>query len=229
MERTESMTPPTWSPLYRTTAWLCALMVGLIVVQVGVFVAWPPPTTVEGFYELLIANPLLGLVSLDLLYVVQNTILAVIYVALFVRMRAESPTLSVLGLTWGLLGIAAYYPSNPAFELLALSRERATSGPDVSASLVAAGEAVLAGYTGTSFSVYYVLSAVALVLFAIAILRTRRLSAATGWWGLAAGALMIVPSSAGAVGTAFALASLAPWTVFVVLLALRFRALSKQG
>lgn len=229
MDRSEPTTPPSWSGLYRTTAWLCALMVGLIVVQVGVFIAWPPPTTVEGFYDLLTANPLLGLVSLDLLYLVQNTILAVIYLALFVRMRAERPTLSLLGLTAGLLGISAYYPSNPAFELLALSREYAASGQDDRASFVAAGEAVLAGYTGTSFTVYYVLSAIALVLFAVAILRTRRLSAATGWWGLAAGALMVVPSSAGVVGTAFALASLAPWTVFVVLLALRFRTLSEKA
>lgn len=224
----DSRDTPTWAPLYRTTAWLCVTMVVLIVVQIAVYIAWPPPATVEGFLDLLTANPVLGLVSLDVLYLVQNVILTVIYLALFVRLRTESPTLSSLGLLLGVLGAAVYFPSNPAFELLDLAQERAASAVDES-TISAAGEALLAGYTGTAFTVYYVLSAISLVLFAVALLRSRHFSTATGWWGLAAGALMAVPSSAGTIGTAFALASLVPWTVFVVLLAIRFRQLAIRG
>jgi Flp pilus assembly protein TadB len=40
-------------------------------------------------------------------------------------------------------------------------------------------------------------------------------------WGLAAAVLMAVPSNVGAVGLAFALASLLPWSVFAVLTARR--------
>jgi hypothetical protein len=39
--------------------------------------------------------------------------------------------------------------------------------------------------------------------------------------GLLAGALMVLPASAGTIGLAFALASLVPWAVFSVLVARR--------
>lgn len=226
VERTSQDTEQAWAPLYRVTAWSLAVMVVIIAVQIVIYVVWPPPTTAAGFLRLLAEDPLLGLVSLDLLYLVQNLILAVLYLALFVRLRSDAPTLSTLGLTSGLLGVAAYIPSNPAFELLDLAGSHATADAEGRASILAAAEALVAGYTGTAFLAYYVLSAIALLLFAVAILRTRHFSAATGWWGLAAGVLMVVPSPFGVVGMVFALASLVPWTVFVVLLALRFRRLA---
>jgi hypothetical protein len=226
VDRTTPSNEHGWAPLYRVTAWALAAMVVIIVVQIAIYVAWPPPTTAAGFLELLVADPVLGLLSLDLLYLVQNLILAVLYVALFARLRADAPTLSTLGLVSGLLGVAAYIPSNPAFELLDLATVHASAGAEGRAAALAAAEALVAGYTGTAFLVYYVLSGIALLLFAVAILRTAHFSRASGWWGLAAGVLMVVPSPAGVVGMVFALASLVPWTVFVVLLALRFRRLA---
>ena len=225
MQRTAT-TDAGWVPLYRLTAWLLAAMVVIIAVQIAIYLAWPPPTTAAGFLELVGRNPFLGLLSLDLLYLIQNLILAVLYVALFVRLRTDAPTLSALGLVSGLLGVAAYIPSNPAFELLDLADAFVGADAEGRAAILAAAEALMAGYTGTAFLVYYVLSGIALLLFAIAILRTTHFSRASGWWGLAAGVLMVVPSPAGMVGMAFALASLVPWTVFVVLLALRFRKLA---
>lgn len=226
MDRTTPSTEHGWEPLYRVTAWALAAMVVIIVGQIAIYVAWPPPTTAAGFLELLARDPFLGLLSLDLLYLVQNLILAVLYVALFVRLRADAPTLSALGLVAGLLGVAAYISSNPAFELLDLAGAHATAEADGRAAILAAAEGLVAGYTGTAFLVYYVLSGIALLLFAVAILRTSHFSRASGWWGLAAGVLMVVPSPAGVVGMVFALASLVPWTVFVILLALRFRRLA---
>ena len=83
---------------------------------------------------------------------------------------------------------------------------------------LAAGEAVMAGYTGTAFNTYYVLNAIGLLLFAATFLHSPRFKRSIGYWGLASGVLMIVPSSAGLVGMIFSLLSLIPWVVFIALL-----------
>ena len=46
--------------------------VGLIVVQVAVFAVWPPVHTVGEVFALMVANPVLGLVSMDALYIVNR-------------------------------------------------------------------------------------------------------------------------------------------------------------
>jgi hypothetical protein len=102
----------------------------------------------------------------------------------------------------GLVGIAAYFASNTAFEL-------------------AAGQAMLAIYQGSASNVYYVLNAIALLLISTVMLRSNIFSKVTAYWGILAGVLMLVPSTAGTIGIAFAFASLVPWAIFSVLIARR--------
>src|SRR5690606_36746272 len=61
-----------WSGLVRTGAWAAAASVALIVVQIVVYVVWPPPRTTAGHFTELLANPVLGLLGLDVLYIVSN-------------------------------------------------------------------------------------------------------------------------------------------------------------
>lgn len=61
-----------WSGLILTGAWVALASVALIVVQVVVYLLWPPPGTTLGFFEVLVENSLRGLLTLDLLYVVSN-------------------------------------------------------------------------------------------------------------------------------------------------------------
>jgi hypothetical protein len=58
--------------------------VALIVVQIGIYVIWPPPETTAAFYDLLVANPVHGLLALDLLYIVSNLLAYLLYFALAV-------------------------------------------------------------------------------------------------------------------------------------------------
>jgi hypothetical protein len=88
--------------------------------------------------------------------------------------------------------------------------------------LLGAWQAMLATYKGTAFDVYYVLSAIALLLFAGVMLKSRIFPKATAYAGLLAGVLMVVPSTAGTLGTMFALAALLPWMAFCVLVARAF-------
>lgn len=218
-----------WRPLYHLAFVLSAVMLGLIPLQVVVFILTPPPQSVQGFFELYRQSPIRGLLSLDLLYLFSNAIIIVLYLALYVLLRQERPVTTLLAVIFAMIGIACYYPSNPAFEMLTLSRLYGTSVAWDRLIYLAAGEAVMAGYTGTAFDVYYVFNAIGLLLFAHAILTSPRWPGAIGIWGLVSGVLMIVPSSAGMVGMVFSLLSLIPWLIFVTLLMTRFRRLSQPA
>lgn len=213
-------------PLYRAAKYCAFAMLTLIVLQIVIFVLSPPPESVLGFFELFHQNPFLGLLSLDFLYLFNNGILIVLYLAIFVLLVQEKPALALSGLILGLIGIACYYPSNPAFEMLTLSQQYFQSLPQQQSIFLAAGEAVMAGYTGTTFNAYYVFSTLCLLLFAYGILRSPQFKKSIGVWGLASGFFMIVPSSAGMLGMIFSLLSLVPWAVFVALLMAKFKELS---
>lgn len=212
-----------FQPLFRV-AWCLALtMLILIPIQIIVYVIAPPPDTVKGLFELYQQNPFLGLLSLDFLYLFNNIIIVVIYVALFVLLFQERPVTVLLALILGLIGNACYYPSNPAFEMLTLSNQYFLAQPEQQIIYLAAGESLMAGYTGTTFNVYYVLSTICLLLFASALLKNPRFKKSVGLWGLASGFFMIIPSSAGVVGMVFSLLSLIPWVIFVALLMNNFK------
>jgi hypothetical protein len=201
-------------------------MLILIPLQIIIYVTAPPPATVTGFFELYRQNPFIGLLSLDFLYLFSNMIIVVIYLALFVLLYQERPVTVLLGLILGLIGIACYYPSNPAFEMLTLSRQYFLAQPEQQNTYLAAGEALMAGYTGTTFDVYYVLSTVCLLLFAYALIKSPRFKKSVGLCGLVSGFFMIVPSSAGVLGMVFSLLSLIPWVIFIAMLMIIFKKLS---
>ena len=212
-----------FQPLYRVAQFLALTMLILIPLQIVIYVIAPPPDTVKGFFELYQQNPFLGLLSLDFLYLFNNMIIIIIYLALFVLLYREKPVTVLLALILGLIGIACYYPSNPAFEMLTLSNQYFQALPEQQTIYLAAGEALMAGYTGTTFDVYYVLSTICLLLFAYALIKSHKFKKSVGLWGLASGFFMIVPSSAGVLGMIFSLLTLIPWVVFVALLVINFR------
>ena len=212
-----------FQPLYRIAQLSALTMLILIPLQIIIFVIAQPPDTVKGFFELYQKNPFLGLLSLDFLYLINNMILVIIYLALFVLLYREKPVTVLLALILGLIGIACYYPANPAFEMLTLSNLYFQALPEQQTIYLAAGEALMAGYTGTTFNVYYVLSTICLLLFSYALIKSPQFKKSIGLWGLASGFFMIVPSSAGMLGMVFSLLSLIPWVVFVALLMINFR------
>lgn len=212
--------------LYRIARILILVMLIIIPMQILVFVFSPPPDSVKGFFELYRLNPLLGLLSLDFLYLFNNMIVVLVYLALFVLLYQERPVTVVLALVLGIIGVACYYPSNPAFELLTLSNQYFQALPDQQIIYLAAGEAVMAGYTGTSFDVYYVSSTICLLLFAFSIIKSTKFKKSVGIWGLISGIFMIIPSTAGMIGMIFSFLSLIPWVVFIVLLMSKFKQLS---
>jgi hypothetical protein len=207
--------------------WAALASVALTFVQVWIYIQWPPPESVEGFYALFADNPFLGLLALDLLYIVNNLLVLLVYLGLFFVLRRRYPSTVTIGLLLGSVGMAAYMASNTGFEMLSLANAYAAADATGRIALLGAGEAMLAVFKGTAFDIYYILSGITLFLFAGAVFASQRFSRATGVWGLIAAAFMMIPSSAGTIGMFFALGSLVPWVVFAALVGRRLLRLGR--
>jgi hypothetical protein len=219
-----------WRGIYKAGAIAAFVMLGIMVAQIIVFIAWPPPTTVAGYFALFQESKILGLLSLDLLYLVNNALLILVYLALYRALEKVSPSAMLIGLVMGLVGIASYYASSAAFEMLSLSNQyQAVSDAGQAGILVAAGQAMLETYKGTAFDVYYVLNAVTLLIFSIVMLKSKVFSKTTAIIGLIAGVLMAIPSTAGSIGLFFSLTSLVPWVIFSIMVAINLLRIKYPG
>lgn len=218
-----------WKGLVVTGAWAALASVALIVIQIGIYLVWPPPETTVEFFEVLVANPIRGLLALDLLYIVSNLLAYLVYFALAVALWRVSHSAVVLALAFAVLGMAAYMASPRPVEMLALAQAHSQAEPVEQVALIAAGDGMLATWMGTAFDIYYFFNLVTLLVFAFLMYRSTVFTRATAVWGLAAAALMAVPSNFGTVGLVFALASLVPWAVFAVLAATRLLGLAADA
>ncbi|MGE4288946.1 MAG: hypothetical protein AB7E36_09670 [Salinivirgaceae bacterium] len=207
-----------WQKIMETGAWAALIIVFLIPVQIVVFFLYPPPETVAGFFGLFNQNEFLGLVSLDLLYILSNTILILLYLGLFAAFRQTNLAGVLIALVLGLIGICTYFSSTIAFEMQMLSKQYILAETlELKQQFLAAGQALLVVYKGSSFDVYYLLNAVALLMISRIMLLNSTFSKTTAIWGLLSGFFMLIPSTAGKLGLVFSLVSLIPWIVFSLL------------
>jgi hypothetical protein len=217
-----------WKSLCRISATVALIMVAIVPLQTYIFITWPPPSTALGYFTLFQNNWLLGLLDLDLLLVVNNVLLILIYLALYIALRRTNQALMTIGLILSFVGVAAYFSSNTSFEMLSLSKQYAIATTEAEKSVfLAAGQGMLAVYTGTAFNVYYILNALALLIFAFVILRSNIFSKATAYSAILAGTFMLVPPTIGTIGVYISLLSLVPWTVWLILFARRLFQLGK--
>ena len=205
-----------FSKLKKVTVFLMLLMVLIIPIQIIAYVVSPPPKSVSEIYRLYIENPLAGLISMDLLLLVNNVILIFLYTTLFLMLVKEQTALVALGMVFEVIGLAVYFPTNPAFEMLNLSHSYMIAEKAEQIIYLSAGEVMLASYVGTAYITYYLLNGFALLIFSYSVMKSNSFDKTTGIWGLVAGGLMLVPPTVGTIGMIFSFLSLFPWIVFVI-------------
>ena len=119
-------------------------------------------------------NAIVGLLALDLLLMASWILSALMFVAVYAALRRTRESLVTVALIAELVGLAVYFASNTAFSMLTLSQQYAAATTDAERSLfLAAGQAMLALYTGTAFNVSYLLSGVAALLMATLVTTNR--------------------------------------------------------
>jgi hypothetical protein len=178
----ESAQAKSWRSLYRTAGFAARAVAVLTPIAFAVFAVWPPPSGgAEEWYSLFSENPLLGLMSLDLPFVVINVLMVPIMLALYISLKRLNPAMTALAGSLFLVGVAAFFASNPAVEMLSLSNQFAEATTDTQRlALLGAGESMLAAFNGTAFHVNYILAQTAGVILGAVMLRsplfTRRLA-----------------------------------------------------
>ncbi len=212
---------PAWKGLYRVGAAAALIVAVLTPVQVVLFLSWPPPGSVGGYFTLFQSNRLLGLIDLDLLMIVDEVLMVPLLLALYVVLRRAGQSLMLIATALGLIAVVLYCVSREAtFTMLALSDQYAAATTDAQrAMLLAAGQTVLAIYNGTAFDLYYVLGAVGGLLTSAVMLRGKTFGRPTAYVGLVMSALMLLPPTVGMIGLLLSLLSLAPMVVWLVLVA----------
>lgn len=181
-----------WHWLFRVAGISALVTPVLIVAQMIVYILWPPPNTAIDYFSLFQDNALLGFLALDLLYVVDNILLIPILLALYLALRKTNESFMVIGTALGFVGIAALFASNPAASMHFLSGRYAVASTDVQRSLLlAAGEAMLAVYSGTAYHVSLILGSVALIIISVVMLQSKIFSKATAYMGILANVLAL--------------------------------------
>jgi hypothetical protein len=224
-ETTESA----WKPLYQIGGGAALLLVVLYLIQMIVFVVSPPPGTVIGYFTLFHRNAFLGLLNLDLLSLADYVLFIPMFLALSLALRRVSPSFVAIALTSALVGIATYFASNKAFEMLSLSTQYAAATTGAQRSLVmVAGQAMLATYPGTAFNVSYVLLSIAPLIISVVMLRSNVFGKVTAYVGIAASAIglgLFVP----AIGVFLSLISVVALMIWYILIARRLLQLAQDG
>ncbi|MGB8451599.1 MAG: DUF4386 family protein [Anaerocolumna sp.] len=209
-----------WRLLFRITAISYILMAVIIPIQIIIFSISFPPQTIEGWFKLFQDNWLLGLVHMDFLYILDNVLIVIMYLTFYFTLKQKNESLMTIALILGLLGIAAYFSSNKAFEMLSVSKLYYNSVTDTDRTVyLAVGQMLVSSWKGTAFDIYYVLNAVTLLITSTVMLKSNLFNKKTAITGLVSGIFMVIPSTAGTIGLVFSLLSLIPWIAFLILVA----------
>jgi len=219
-----------WHTLYRLAGIGALTVLALIPIQGLVYVLWPPPATTMDYFGVFQRNALLGFLDLDMLLVLDQLLIIVVLLALYVALRQVNASLMLVGTAAGVLGATLMLVSREAtYSMFSLSQQyaAATSATE-RAALEAAGQALLTIYNGTSFSLGYFLSGLAMLLISTVMLRSTLFTRRTGWAGVAAGLTGLIPASMGTLGFVLSFLSLIPLVAWLFLVGRRFLQLQLQ-
>ncbi len=176
-----------WRLLYRIGAWVGVLAITLIPVSIVVFAVWPPPETVSGHFARLQENLWLGLLSIDLIYLIANVLMVPMMLALYMALRRDNESLMLLAITLVLVGTIALIAANPLVEMWTLSNQYAMATTEAARTLyLTAGEMFLTGYTGTAYHAHYILGSTGLLLMAFVMLRSPLFDRFAAYMGIIA-------------------------------------------
>lgn len=211
-----------WKSLYKVGAGAALTVLAFMPIQMIIFFVWPPPSTVIGWFTLFQDNGLVGLLDMDLLLIVDYALMGLVFLALWAALRRTSQSFMAIALTLELVGIATYFASTVAFEMLSLSNQYAAATADAERSTVlAAGQVMLETWQGTAFDVSYILGAAALLIVSAVMRRSHTFSKVTAYVGILASVLMFVPPTVGMIGVLLSLMSLVPTAIWLILVARR--------
>ncbi|UCG04183.1 MAG: DUF4386 family protein [Candidatus Heimdallarchaeota archaeon] len=152
----------------------------------------PTPVTAEEWFTLLQDNVLLGLTLLDFFDIINYCLVSLVFITLYYVLRSTNEDYMTIALISGLIGVAVYFASNQAFSLLSLSNQYAAASIGQKATILTAGEALLAihnpgsVYQGTGIYLSHFLVSLSGLIIAIVMFQSSIFSKPTAYAGIIA-------------------------------------------
>jgi hypothetical protein len=176
-----------WNWLYKLGGAAAMVSVIIIPITIAVYFIWPPPETAAGHFEAIQDSLFVGLLGMDLLYLLGNIILIPTWLALYIALRRTNESLTAVALTLGLMGTISLIAGRPIVEMVSLSKQYAAAGTELEQmSYLAAGEAMMALYHGAAFNAHYLLGTIGLLIFSAVMLQSDVFVRRTAIIGIAA-------------------------------------------
>jgi len=221
-----------WKDLYRWGGIAAVAAIVAIVLGVVAFIIWPyspnSVSTVEVYAQVL-TDRMGALMSLDLLYLVSNLFAIPLVLAMYVALRKVNESYALIAMVLGVMALVLLLAARPIFEVVTLAdRYAAAAGEAERNILLAAGEPLLALFTGTSYYVSYFLGTLSLLIYAFLMLERKIFSKPTAWVGIVTNIVafgMFIP----VVGMPLAFLSLVGLVTWNVQLARRFFQLARMA
>jgi len=152
-----------------------------------------------------------------------------LFIALYIALKQVNESYALIALVVGLMADVLIIPARPIYEMFTFSTLFTAATTEAARSqYLAAGEALLSLFNGTSWFLNTLLGGASLLISSLLMLRGKVFSKATAIVGIvtnAAVCLFFVPG----VGTYFLLLSLPGYMIWYYLLARRFLGLAKSG
>ena len=190
---------PRSEPSYRTLfclgSWAAWIAAALILAETVVFILYPQPGTIEGWFQLFQVRPVIGLLDAWLLELPLYAAFVGVFLALYTLFKKDHAVLALFGLAMALLGCVVFFATNNPFALLSLSDQHAAATTEAARSqLLAAGQALLI-HTGQravgGFNLGLLLVSVAGLIFSLLMLRSAVFNRSTAIWGILANAVSL--------------------------------------
>ena len=168
----------------------CVLMYIIVSVTLG-----PKPGTVEEYFSLLQANPIVALLRSDLITLILLALYLGTFPALYIALKPISPSFTALATLFTLIAVTVVFATHSDFSMLYLSDRFAEAATAVERSqFLAAGEAVIASnsWHGSGGYMAGILLQSAGVMISVIMLRSKDFSKVTAYAGLLANGLDLI-------------------------------------
>jgi hypothetical protein len=190
-----------WSWLYKIGGAAALFSVAIIPIQLIIFIVWGQPEHAIGSFNLFQDNRLAGLLAFEILFVVNAVAGIATTLALYVALRGVNESLMAIATVLALVEAVTFIMARPALQMLYLSDQYAAATTDAQrATLLAAGEAMLATFHGTAFHVGINLFSIYYLIVSIVMLRSNIFGSVTAYTGIVAAILnwgLYVPGGIG--------------------------------
>ncbi|MHC1740090.1 MAG: DUF4386 family protein [Anaerolineaceae bacterium] len=221
-----------WKDLYKIGA--IAAIISEVILFIGIVAYFiypfaPGKLSTENIFLLLQKDKLGGLISLDFHLLLGNLFGIILFIALYISLKQVNQSYALIALVLGLVADILIIPARPISEMFALSGLYANATTEVARSqYLAAGEALLQVFNGTSWFLNTLLGGLSLLLSSLLMLRGNVFSKSTAIVGIitnAAVCLFFIPT----VGTFFLMLSLPGYMIWYFQLTRKFLKMAKSG